>query len=220
MPSFSGVNKDDKLFTEMAIRLVGIGEDGVPFSFGTAFVIRPYLLVTAKHVLEEFIAKSQPTDQNGVLSLTFWAMQIEWADGEHNYNIWQVVNAYMSPYSDICLLHVGAYNDTAANYKLWKTVPVSLVPPGIGDEVIGFGFHATKFEGSIIENGVLKHLEFNDTSSKSIGHVKEVYMQKRDSAMLPFPCFEVDCLFEGGAKPLVIHNFVRFFLSRLIINFS
>lgn len=207
MPMFSDVNKDDKLFSEMALRLVGFDKSGVPFSFGTAFVIQPYLLVTAWHVVEEFISKSNRTDEKGEVKLTFWAIQIEWGNNDHNYNIWQVVKAYISPHSDICLLHVGAYNDTAEKYKEWKTVPVSLIPPKVGEEIIAFGFHATKFDGSIVsDSGDLEHLELNDTSSKSVGHVKQVHMIKRDSVMLPFPCFEVDCCFEPGMSGGLVIN--------------
>jgi len=207
MPTFTDVNKDDKLFTEIALRLVGISESGIPFSFGTAFVIRPNLFVTAKHVVEEFILNSKTTNKKGELKLTFWAIQIEWENGLHNYNIWQVVKTYLSPHSDICLLHVGAYNDTAAKYEKWKVVPVSLIPPNVGDKIMGFGFHATKFDGSIVsDSGELEHLELKDTSSKATGIVKEVHMIKRDSSMLSFPCFEVDCCFEPGMSGGLVLN--------------
>lgn len=207
MPKFSAVNKEDRLFTEMALRLVGFGRDGIPFSFGTAFVIRPYLLVTARHVVEEFISNSHLTEKNNELEITFWAIQIEWVAGEHGCNIWQVVNAYMSPHSDLCLLHLSAYNDTASKYQQWKTVPVSLIPPRIGEEVTAFGFHATKFNGSkFSEMGALEHLELNDTASRSVGNVKEIYMLRRDSVMLPFPCFEVDSQYEPGMSGGLVIN--------------
>lgn len=207
MPEFTNVKKDDKYFTEIALRLVGFGTDGMPFSFGTAFVIQPYLLVTARHVVEAFIANGSTTENKNEIKLTFWAIQIEWVNGEHNYNIWQVVNAYFSPHSDICLLHVGAHNDTAAQYKQWKAVPVSFVPPEVDDEVIAFGFHATKFEGSkVTDDGELEHLELNDISSKSTGRVKQVHLIKRDSTMLPFPCFEVDSRFDPGMSGGLVIN--------------
>lgn len=207
MPEFTEINKSDALFTELALRLVGFDNKGVPFSFGTAFVIQPYLLVTAKHVVEEFMLKGKSTGNENEFKLTFWAIQVEWVNAEHNYNIWQVVNAYFSPHSDICLLHVGAYNDTAAKYKEWKVLPVSLEPPEVGEKITGFGFHATKFKGSVVsESGDLKHLELNDTSSRSIGYVKQVHMHKRDSVMLPFPCIEVDCRFDPGMSGGLVIN--------------
>lgn len=207
MPNFTNVNKGDKYFTEIALRLVGFGADGMPFSFGTAFVIQPHLLVTARHVVEAFIKNGRSTKNNNEIQLTFWAIQIEWINGTHNYNIWQVVKAYFSPHSDICLLHVGAHNDTAAKYKQWKAVSVSFVPPKVNEEVIAFGFHATKFEGSkVTESGELEHLELNDTSSKSTGRVKQVHMIKRDTTMLPFPCFEVDSQFEPGMSGGLVIN--------------
>jgi len=207
LPEFTDVNKDDKLFTELALRLVSFDDKGVPFSFGTAFVIQPYLLVTARHVVEAFISKGRATINKNEVKLTFWSIQIEWSNGKHNYNIWQVFKAYFSPHSHICLLHLGAYNHTAAQYKKWKVVPMSLVPPEICEEVIGFGFHATKFEGSkVSEAGALEHLEVNDTCSKSTGHVKQVHMLKRDSTMLPFPCFEVDSRFDPGMSGGLVIN--------------
>jgi hypothetical protein len=207
MPEIIEVSKDDKLITEIALRLVGFDDKGVPFSFGTAFVIEPYLLVTARHVVEAFISKGRVMGNKSNLELMFWAIQVEWNNGIHNYNIWQVRRIYFSHHSDICLLHLGALSDTAEKYKDWKTVPVSLIPPEVGEEVSGFGFHSIKFDGSrVLENGALEHLEIKDTLSQSTGHVKQVHMFKRDSNMLPFPCFEVDCCFHPGMSGGLVLN--------------
>jgi len=207
LSEFKGVNPGDKYFSELMLRLVGFDKEGVPCSFGTAFVLRSYLLVTARHVVEEFLKRATPDDSPYEFSFTFWAIQIEWRGEEHRYNIWQVVNIYFSAHSDICLLHVGAYNDTAAEYPNWKCFPVSLDPPSVGEKVIGFGFHATCLDGSRVRrNGGCEHLELNDQASKSVGHVKQIYMLGRDSAMLPFPCFEVDCRFDPGMSGGLVIN--------------
>lgn len=204
---FKEVNKEDKFFSEIAIRLIGYGDDGVPYSFGTAFVLRPSLLVTARHVLEEFIKRSKKTEDSNELELTFWAIQIEWIGEQFNYNIWQVVKSYSSLHSDLALLHIVPYNDTAGKYKHWKILPVTLEPPEIGEQVIGFGFHNMSFEGSVIlESGKLEHLNMNSNSSSSRGNVSAVFMEKRDAVMLPFPCFEVDARFDPGMSGGLVIN--------------
>jgi len=204
---FREVPKSDKLFSEIALRLVGMDGKGEAFSFGTAFVLLPHLLVTARHVIEEFIRRGNRKPNSPEVALTFWAIQIAWKVNEHEYNIWEVTHTFISPHSDIAILKVRAYNDTAAAYTQWKTTQVNLEMPKVGESIIGFGFHSTSFAGSRFNpEGGLEHLELNDKAFSSRGAVKAVYPVRRDSCMLPFPCFEVDARFDHGMSGGLVIN--------------
>lgn len=208
MPEFKQIlPNEDKYGSELALRLIGFDREGMPCSFGTAFVLRPHLLVTARHVIEEFVKRAKPNGAPGHFKFTFWSVQIEWKAEQAQYNIWQVVKVYISPHTDICLLHIRAENNTAEEYTSWKATKVTLEPPSVGEEVIGYGFYSTSFEGTRIHpNKRIDQLIVNDQISMSIGHVKQIHMQGRDAVMLPFPCFEVDCRFEPGMSGGIIVN--------------
>ena len=172
---------------------------GQAFSFGTAFVMLPHLLVTAKHVIEEFIRRGDRKPNSTEVSLTIWAIQIEWKGDKHKYNVWEVTHSFISPHSDIAILKVRAYNNTAAEYTQWKATPINLEVPKVGEAIIGFGFHSTTFAGSRFNpTGGLEHLELQDKAFSSQGVVKTIHPIRRDSCMLPFPCFEVDARFDHG----------------------
>lgn len=207
MPSFREVPKSDKLFSEIALRLVGMDGKGEAFSFGTAFVLLPHLLVTAKHVIEEFIRRGDRKTNSPEVSLTFWAIQIEWKGDQHEYHVWEVTHSFLSPHSDIAILKVRAYNNTATKYSQWKITPINLEMPQVGETVIGFGFHSTSFAGSRFNPaGGLEHLELQDKAFSSKGVVKAVHPVRRDLCMLPFPCFEVDARFDHGMSGGLVIN--------------
>jgi hypothetical protein len=196
-PKFSSL-RDDKLVSEFLFRLIGIDETGNISSFGTAFAFLPYLLITAKHVLDEF-AKSHGGWSEGEVRLTFWAVQIEWKNGEHNYNVWLVTHAFSGTNGDIALLKISPLNDKATAYNAWKLTKVNLKIPKVGDEITGFGFHKTTFEGSrVTAGGVIEHIEMNSETSAAHGRVLEVYPAKRDAVMLPFSAARVNARFEPG----------------------
>ena len=207
MPNFRPVLLSDLLFSELVVRLIAIDKRGGLHSFGTAFIIHPYLALTAKHVIEEFLNLDPSIYEGKKVSFNFWAIQIAWDENEHYHVIWEVSNISLSASSDLAILTLRPYDENAAKYDLWKTVPCTLVPPKIGDSIIGFGFHDITFEGSKINaEGKVEHIELKDKSSSSRGIVKAVHPISRDSCMLPFPCFEVNAQFEGGMSGGLVIN--------------
>lgn len=189
----------DKLTSEVVFRLLAMDGKGNINSFGSAFALHPYLLATAKHVVDEFTKGLGGGWATGVVELTFWAVQIQWKGDQHNYNIWQVTGASSSSYSDIALLKVSPYNVEASEYEDWKILRANLKLPHIGDKVVGFGCHKMTFEGSKKNTeGLFEHIELHDDLSAANGEILEIYPDKRDSVMLPFPVARVNAQFEPG----------------------
>lgn len=191
--------RDDKLASELLFRLIAMDGKGNIVSFGTAFALHPYLLVTAKHVLDEFAKQSGGGWVNGEIVLTFWAAQIEWRNVEHQYNIWLVTHAFSGSFGDIALLKISPLNKEASEYKAWKLPKVNLKLPREGDDVVGFGFHEMTFEGSrLTSEGLFEHIQMDSEVSATQGSILQVYPDKRDSVMLPFPVARVNARFEPG----------------------
>lgn len=201
------IKPTEPLFSELVVRLIAIDKGGKLFSFGTAFVFGPFLAITAKHVIEEFFKLDTKIFRNEPVDFNFWAIQIAWEGSEHKYIVWEVRYVSLSGHSDLAILVLRPYCENAAKYTEWKTLPYTLLPPKIGDAVIGFGLYDNSFEGSRVNNeGKVEHIELKDKAAASHGTVTAIYPQYRDTSMLPFPCFEVDAQFEGGMSGGLVIN--------------
>ena len=207
MPDLRPVPPSDHLFSELVVRLIAIDKAGGLHSFGTAFIFQPYLVLTAKHVIEEFLKLDHAIYKGEEVSFNFWAIQIAWEGQEHNYVVWEVSFISLSAHSDLAILKLHPYDENAAKYTMWKGVPCTLIPPKVGDSIIGFGVHDITFAGSRVDaEGKVEHIELNDQASSSRGVVRAVHPIYRDLCMLPFPCFEVDAQFEGGMSGGLVIN--------------
>jgi hypothetical protein len=207
VPDLRPVPPSDHLFSELVVRLIAIDKTGGLHSFGTGFIFQPYLVLTAKHVIEEFLKLDPAIYKGKEVSFNFWAVQIAWEGQEHNYTVWEVSFISLSAHSDLAILKLHPYDENAAKYTRWKVVPCTLIPPKVGDSIIGFGVHDITFAGSRVNaEGKVEHIELNDHASSSRGVVRAVYPIYRDLCMLPFPCFEVDAQFEGGMSGGLVIN--------------
>lgn len=207
MADFRPVRPDDHHFSELVVRLIAIDQNGCIHSFGTAFIFLPYLALTAKHVIEEFFKLDPCIYRDKKVSFDFWAIQVAWEGSEHKYVVWEVKFVSLSGYSDLAVLKLHPYCENAAKYTMWKTVQCTLIPPKVGDSIIGFGMHRMSFEGSRVNaEGKVEHIEMKDEASSSHGIVRAVYSQYRDLSMLSFPCFEVDAQFEPGMSGGMVIN--------------
>ena len=207
MAEFRPVPKSDHLFSELVVRLIAIGPDGKLFVFGTAFIIQPWLALTAKHVVQEYLKLDPGIYQGKEVNFNFWAIQVVWDGTEHNYIVWEVNHVSLSGHSDLAILKLHPYCQNAATYTQWKIVPCTLIPPKVGDSMIGFGLHSFSFEGSRINaEGKVEHIEMKSEASSSRGTVTAVYAEYRDRSMLTFPCFEIEERFDPGMSGGLVIN--------------
>jgi hypothetical protein len=116
------------------------------------------------------------------------------------YGIWDVQECFMSPFTDIALLHLMPYCETAAAYaqaKSWKQFAMDLLPPPLGARIVGFGFHSSEAKVNRNSDGT-NHIDLNDKPTATVGEVREVHLRQRDSVRLNFPCYRVNARFDGG----------------------
>jgi hypothetical protein len=199
MIKFKPVKKDDYLFTELVPRLIAIDKRGGLHSFGTCFIFQPYLALTARHVILEFFKLDPQIYKGEKVNFNFWAIQTAWEGKEHNYIVWEVRAVSISAHTDLAILELHPYCKNSFNYKHWKSPRCTLIPPKIGSQVIGFGYHQTSFEGSRLNSeGKVEHIAVNDQASSSRGIVKNIYQSYRDRGMLNFSCIEVDARLDPG----------------------
>lgn len=199
MPDFQAINANDRLLFELMPILIGIGPHEDLHCYGSCFIAWPHMTITAKHVIEELL-KSDPAILGGKqCKLEYWVVQVTWDRDEHNYVVWTIDSVALSPHSDIGIVWLKAFDNNAAQYKEWKTVPITFDPPPIGAEVRAFGLHNVRFDGSRVNaDRKFEHIEIKCDRSISTGIVKQLHWEGRDKGMYNFPCFEVNARFEHG----------------------
>lgn len=185
--------------SEVALRLVVNFYSDAPQVVGTATVLSGNLLVTAKHVFKDILSKCpSPNDQAFEIDAHLVAIQIL-ARPEPEYVIWNVFGGILCPVSDIALLQLATNPGRSHpdSTHQWVCPRVNPFAPEIGERVAAFGYRKSLVRISKNSDGG-NHIDLDDEPMISVGIVKEIHEIQRDSALLPFPCYQVSARFDGG----------------------
>ena len=170
------------------------------YQSGSCCRIAKNLYVTAAHVVKDWSDKFGKNSEQQDFEI--WAIHVR--EGPE-YSIWMVDRLWMNPISDLALLHTRPYNDIAGVETSIACVQLSLIPPKIGERIVGFGHYSPEQNISVGDDGT-RHIEINAFGAATVGEVKEVHHEKRDSVRLPFPCFQVNARFDGGMSGGPVFN--------------
>ena len=190
-PSFKK-QKPTSIIEAVSARLIVFPNPDELYISGSCFRVAKNLYVTAKHVIEDYLHRFRTT--NGEISFEIWAVHIK---PGAEYSIWVVDRAWMSPISDMTVLHTKPYNDVAANEVDILSAGMELRPPCVGERVVGFGHHSPTGQITYSKDGT-RHIEVNAFGAATVGEVREVHHEKRDSVRLTFPCYQVNARFDGS----------------------
>lgn len=164
---------------------------------GTATVLCGHLAVTAKHVIDE-IMKAEQHDwaDPAPVENSLCALQI--VPGPE-YQLWPVIRGWGCPQTDVAFLQLASSLQHSGNNPVttWLQPPVRALPPAIGERVVAFGYRKSIVAVSRNADGGFHH-DVGGELMASIGAVREVYEKRRDSVLLPFPCYQVSARFDGG----------------------
>jgi Trypsin-like peptidase domain len=182
---------------EIALRVVVELPEWKFYVIGTATLIGGHLAVTAKHVIEAVTRKFGARQVPGGAEVSEYSLRLYQVLPGPVYRIWNVCRAWICP-SDIAILHLGLDASSAPEARVdWRTPVIRVFPPPSGQKVLAFGYRESKIEVSEGTDGT-HHIELNDVGTTSIGEVGQIFPERRDSAMLTFPCFEVYAKFAHG----------------------
>jgi hypothetical protein len=196
IPAFRDAPATDPI-QELALRVVVEMPNWEFQVIGTATLIGSFLAVTAKHVisavLENFGHKRVPEG----IEVSGHALRLYQVLPGPIYRIWNVVRAWTCS-SDIAILHLELDRSSPSDGKIeWRAPRLRLMAPSYGAKVLAFGYRESKIEVSVGVDGT-HHIQLNDIGTTAVGEVGEVFPERRDSSMLPFPCFEVRARFAPG----------------------
>lgn len=165
---------------------------------GTAVMIAPSLALTASHVLAEIAAQF---GQNvGSLNLELDIYIVQPGTGA----CWYVIGSASWVGSDITILTLKARNQIASEIVI-SQLTISVDPPALAEEVSALGYPNTGIVIAQNDSEILR-IGLAIRPTISVGKVIEVHADKRDSVMLPFPCFAVDSEFSAGMSGGAVFN--------------
>jgi len=177
---------------KVTARLAAFGSNDEIFVSGSCVRIAKNLYLTARHVMTDYLDRFG--HDGGEAKFTVWATHI---NPGPEYSIWQMDRFWLSPHSDLAVFHTMPYNDTAGAEKNSPLVGIDLMPPAVGSRIVGFGHHSSTGRIRLDEKGV-KHIEVNTDGTTTVGEIREIHFERRDSVRLTFPCFRVNARFDGG----------------------
>jgi hypothetical protein len=157
---------------------------------GTATVIAPGILATAKHLIIDHIVGEGPHRYS---SRRIWALQV--LPGPRFF-FWRVRKADIHSIADLALLFLDDFPEKVSDdgeLPPWMPTRMSPVPPGPGGRVAAFGYRLSRLSS---RNGL--NFKLDDESMSSSGIVRRIFPLKRDDVFMPFPCFQVSARFDGG----------------------
>jgi S1-C subfamily serine protease len=178
------------------VPLLGLGADGSVVQSGSGFFVAPGLLVTARHVVDDYWrqltgermtadAVAQLKDNAG-----FSIIASQLVDG-HPVQ-WDIIRMFAADPVDVVFLEAQRH-DGAQLPNSWPVATFSFLPPSVGELIFAIGFPFQKYE-----TVGAQQFRWNQKASLAGGEVDEVHPHHRDSARLPFPCFRTNARFEGG----------------------
>ena len=198
-PSFKDQSPTNAI-NEVSARLVVFPEWHQAYQSGSCCRIAKNLYVTAAHVVKDWLEKFGGNSVQQCFDI--WAIHVR--EGPE-YSIWAVDSLWINPISDIAVLHTRPYNDVADSEISVACVALNLIPPKIGERIVGFGHYNPEQSISVAGNGT-RHIEINGFGAATVGEVKEIHHERRDMVRLPFPCFQVNARFDGGMSGGPVFN--------------
>lgn len=174
---------------------------------GTAFLIGPGWAMTARHVLEEYVASIQgifcsskrgDTSETRVQTAFHTHLLLRRVDGK--LQLFSALKMYFVGSGDIALLRLGAPDGFDwAPFGPYPTL--NLLPPALHSRIqaIGLPSSATASETS-------GAIQVHTWPRAALGVVDDVHEQQRDPLTLPFPCFQCSARLDGGMSGGPVFN--------------
>jgi hypothetical protein len=173
-------------------------------STGTGFVIGDRLMMTAAHVIRDALAKGRRVlgqdgrwlDANGLYAM-YVSSERHGPQLEHYLGgLLPIDHVWCNDLMDIGLCWLRVPVIAGKPLRLLR-MPLSPGLPKVGDPITAFGYHGLS-EPLRADTEGNRELPYNLKGSFSGGTILDVHELKRDSGMLPFPCFRTSARFDGG----------------------
>lgn len=190
-PSFNDTNLNSPV-NEFALGLCALKDD-IYYGSGTAVVIGRYLAITAKHVIEDFVSHfdSVKLPEEGTVdhdaSFNLQAFRI--LENGSSGKLYDITKIWYCKFSDLALVRLSP---RTGDDSVWRLPKLDLRVPAVGSRLSSFGHRNPSIERS---GG---NISWTVDSKTSVGEVREIHDERRDSSRMQFPCFQTNARFDGS----------------------
>ncbi len=205
-PIFNSLPLKGSPIYDVTVRIIALEKDcKTVVASGTGVVIAQNLILSAKHVFDDFCEKwnLETSTLATIDRFNIWVVFISNEDSQM-YHVFEVASVYISPHSDLVLFHLDP-RDRIGNERKWVQAHINLELPYVGERVVGVGFIKSKVNVRIDARGQ-SHIEIIDEPVVSVGGITQVFPEKRDSYLRHYPCIEMNARFEGGMSGGPVFN--------------
>lgn len=184
-----------------------VGRDGVlpTKAIGSGVFVANRLIMTARHIVQGYWDAYNDSrvrmDQPGKKMADFEMFAVQVPGNSAEPALWAASKIAVCPYSDLALISVTPVDDLAKAQPPLGPLRLNILPPSKGEKIAAFGYASTSVVAEIGQQ-----LKFQLNPSTSMGTVTEVFPEKRDSSLLPFPSYEVEAHFIDGMSGGPIFN--------------
>src|SRR3989338_3712412 len=174
-------------------------QDGEWYASGSSVIIGPHLALTARHVVEDICERFHgrgyldQVGENQKLELSFGGRARHRVDDVDI--LWSIDKVWFYRNLDIAVYSLLPCSESARNFDWWLPV-MNLQAPKIGSTVSAFGYRQSK--ASVRTDEPIAFVEWDSIPTSATGNVAEIHRLRRDSVMLPFPCFRINAQFDGS----------------------
>lgn len=179
---------------DVVLSFVAGRADGQPHPSGSGVFIAPGLALTATHVLKDYSDRFEdivPWDKSGVAN--FGIQAIQYRAGGAEPALWDVWSVGRLVPLDIAVVQLAPHSPLAENFG-WPYITMDVSPPAVGTRVQAFGFP----QSLVRLDEAAGRWVLDEVPAGSIGQLTQVFLERRDATLMPFPSFEMNLQILGG----------------------
>jgi len=176
------------------VSFIGGREGEEPHPSGSGVFIAPGVALTATHVLKDYWERLEdPETWDEDSSGSFALQAIQYVTGRAEPVAWDVFAAQHVAPLDIAVVQMAPKNQLPDAFR-WPYLTLDVSPPEVGTAIQAFGFPGSAVH---LDDHSGKWL-LDEAPAGAMGEVTQIFPEKRDASLMPFPSFEMNIQVDGG----------------------
>jgi hypothetical protein len=163
---------------------------------GTAIIIGPHLAITARHVIEDFMARYGEVQVGPEVSGRFSLQACQILGEGKRAVFWDITRLWWNGLTDIAVLRLTPRVKESLGYR-WRCLKLRLLPPAVGERLHAFGYRESAISVECPDE-TTTDVTWKDIPTTAHGNVTALHLQGRDRVRLKWPVLETDARFDGG----------------------
>lgn len=176
------------------------GQELLPL--GSGFFVAPYIALSARHVIDEIAKRFHGCTLPEIKDELAFGIDFAVLHPQYGLMKWAVMGYGYTSTVDVVALLVEPRDPVQLpeGFK-WELPTLSFAQAVEGEEISALGYPQSYHR---FDSEVGSRVRIQPHSSN--GYIRQIHELRRDSAMLPYPCYETDARIEGGMSGGPVFN--------------